>query len=150
MAPQPLHVFMSDLKIKPTDFSVEDFLNSVDDEEKRADCFAILKLMKKVTGDQPRMWGPGMVGFGSYHYKYDSGREGDWFHTGFAPRKKEVTVYIMPGFSRYDDLMLKLGKYRTGKACLYLKRLEDIDVDVLSELVEQSVAHMRSIYKRGR
>ncbi|GMQ81868.1 MAG: hypothetical protein BMS9Abin05_1305 [Rhodothermia bacterium] len=138
---------MSDLKTKPTDSSVDDFLSGVHDEEKRADCFAILELMKKVTGDQPRMWGASMVGFGSYHYKYDSGREGDWFITGFAPRKKELSVYIMSGFKRCDDLMQKLGKYRTGKSCLYLKRLRDVDVGILRELVEQSVAHMRSIYE---
>ncbi len=93
------------------------------------------------------MWGPGIIGFGSYHFKYDSGREGDWFITGFAPRKKEITLYILAGFAEHDDLMQKLGKYRIGKGCLFLKRIDDIDLSVLNELVERSVAYMRSEYK---
>ncbi len=138
---------MSNLKTQRTDSSVEDFLESVDNEEKRADCLRILELMKKVTGEDPQMWGPGIIGFGSYHFKYDSGREGDWFITGFAPRKKEITLYILAGFAEHDDLMQKLGKYRIGKGCLFLKRIDDIDLSVLNELVERSVAYMRSEYK---
>ena len=100
-----------------------------------------------MTGEDPQTWGSGIIGFGSYHFKYDSGREGDWFLTRFAPRKKEITLYILAGFPEHDDLMQKLGKYRTGKGCLYLKRIDDIDLSVLNELVEWSVAYMRSAYK---
>jgi hypothetical protein len=102
--------------------------------------------MKQVTGEEARMWGDSIVGFGSYHYKYASGREGDWFLTGFSPRKQAITLYIMAGFEQYDGLLNKLGKYTTGKACLYIKKLEDIDTNTLVELVKQSVAHMVKIY----
>jgi hypothetical protein len=99
--------------------------------------------MAEVTGDEPRLWGRGMVGFGTYHYRYESGREGDWFVTGFAPRKNDLTLYIMAGFDRYEALMSRLGKYRTGKSCLYVKRLADVDEAVLRELVEESVGWVR-------
>jgi hypothetical protein len=99
--------------------------------------------MAEVTGDEPRLWGRGMVGFGTYHYRYESGREGDWFVTGFAPRKSDLTLYIMAGFDRYEALMSRLGKYRTGKSCLYVKRLADVDEAVLRELVEESVGWVR-------
>lgn len=125
-------------KTQPTDASVEAFLNSVEDESKRADSFEILELMKKATGEPPKMWGPGMVGFGSYHYKYDSGREGDFFLAGFSPRKTALTLYVMAGFKNNAQLMSKLGKYKTGKACLYIKKLEDVDRKVLEELVTKS------------
>ena len=137
---------MAELKTKLNDGSVEKFLNSVEDESKKSDCFEILKLMKQITKDEPRMWGSSIIGFGSYHYKYESGREGDWFITGFSPRKQSLTIYIMPGFKRYDELMNKLGKYKTGKACLYIKKLEDIDVNVLKELIKQSVMYMEDKY----
>lgn len=137
---------MAALKTTPNDKDVESFLEEVEDEKKREDSFAILKLLKEETGMEPKMWGPGIVGFGSYHYKYESGREGDWFLTGFSPRKKNLTVYIMPGFDRYEELISKLGKFTTGTSCLYFKKTGDIDLDVLRELVSQSVAYMQDKY----
>lgn len=137
---------IAELKTKPSDQSVEDFLNSVADEKQRQDSSDILKLMKEVTKAEPKMWGPAIIGFGEYHYKYESGREGDWFLTGFSPRKQNVTLYIMPGFARFDDLMKKLGKYKTGKGCLYIKKLEDVDMGVLRELIERSVAYLQEKY----
>lgn len=133
---------MAELKTKPTEQSVEEFLNRVENEKKRADSFTILKLMKDVTKAQPKMWGPSIVGFGKYHYKYESGREGDWFLTGFSPRKQNLTLYIMSGFRRHGELMKKLGKYKTGKGCLYVNRLEDIDLSTLKKLVVESVNHL--------
>jgi hypothetical protein len=133
---------MAELKTTPNEQSVEEFLNSVADEKKRQDCLAVLDLMKKATGAEPKMWGSSIVGFGEYHYKYESGREGDWFLTGFSPRKQNLTLYIMAGFTRYDELMAQLGKYKTGKSCLYIKKLEDVNMDVLRKLVVESVAHM--------
>lgn len=133
---------MAELKTKPSDDSVEAFLNSVEDDQKREDAFALLALMKEVTGEDPTMWGDSIVGFGSYHYRYASGREGDWFLTSFSPRKRNLTLYIMAGFEEYDDLLARLGKFKTGKSCLYLKRLEDVNVGVLRELVRQSAEHV--------
>jgi hypothetical protein len=133
---------MSELKTKLNDASVEEFLNSVEDEKKRKASFAILELMKDVTDEEPKMWGDSIVGFGSYHYKYKSGREGDWFLTGFSPRKQNLTLYIMPGFEDYDTLMNDLGKYKTGKSCLYINKIDDVDLGVLKELVKQSVEQM--------
>lgn len=138
---------MAELKTKQNEASVEAFLNSIEDEKKRQACFTLLKLMRDVTQSEPKMWGGSIVGFGSYHYKYESGREGDWFLTGFSPRKQNLTLYIMAGFDRYDELMAKLGKHKTGKSCLYINKLEDIDMAVLRELVAQSVAHMQK--RRG-
>jgi hypothetical protein len=140
---------MAELKTKPTEQSVEDFLQGVSPEQKRRDCLVLVELMREITEKEPRMWGSSMVGFGSYHYKYASGQEGDYFLTGFSPRKQNLTLYIMPGFDRYDDLMGRLGKYTTGKSCLYLKRLEDIDLPTLKELIQQSVNDMRQIYPPG-
>ncbi len=137
---------MAELKTKASDASVSAFLQSVDGEQKRRDARDILALMKEVTGTRPRMWGTGIVGFGSYHYKYQSGREGDWPVTGFPPRKQNLTVYIMPGFSRYSALMNRLGRYKTGKSCLYLRRLGDVDQKVLRQLVTRSVADMKKLY----
>lgn len=134
---------MSELKTQKTRQDVTAFLNSVEDEKKQRDSFQILKLMQEVTGEEPHMWGDSIVGFGSYHYKYASGREGEWFLTGFSPRKRNLTLYIMAGFDAYDDLMARLGKHKTGKSCLYVNKLEDIDLDVLRELVQQSVTHMK-------
>jgi hypothetical protein len=102
--------------------------------------------MKDVTGEEPKMWGQGIVGFGTYHYVYASGREGDWPLAGFSPRKRNLTLYIMAGFKRYDDLMSKLGKYKTGKSCLYINKLDDIDLDVLRELVHHSIEYMKQKY----
>ena len=133
---------MAELKTKPTNEDVDAFINNIADEQKRQDSQAILALMQDVTGAEPQMWGDSIVGFGSYHYKYASGREGDWFLTGFAPRKQNLTLYIMAGFEQYDTLLARLGKHKTGKSCLYLKRLADVDPNTLRELVQQSVAHM--------
>lgn len=133
---------MTELKTKRNKGDVEAFLNSLPDERKRQDSFTIMELMTQITGDEPAMWGDSIVGFGSYHYKYESGREGDWFVTGFAPRKQNLTLYIMSGFDEYDKLLGKLGKHSIGKSCLYIKKIEDVDVDVLKELVQKTVDHM--------
>lgn len=133
---------MAELKTKKNDGDIKDYLNSVENEKRREDSFVILKMMEEVTGLEPKMWGGSIVGFGDYHYKYESGREGDWFLTGFAPRKRNMTLYIMPGFEHYDELLGKLGKYTTGKSCLYINKLEDVDMDALRQLVKESVAHM--------
>ncbi len=114
---------MAELKNKQTKASVEKFLNSVSDKKRRVECNTILQLMKQITKCKPKMWGSSMVEFGSYHYKYESGREGDWFITGFSPRKQNLTLYVMAGFEGYAELMKKLGKHKTGKSCLYVKRL---------------------------
>ena len=134
-------------KTQPTKASVEKFLESVKDEKKRADAFAILKLMKQVTKLEPVMWGESMVGFGTYHYKYASGREGDYFLTGFSPRVANLTIYIMSGLGRYPELIEKLGKCKASKSCLYIKRLEDIDLVVLKKLIKQSVDHTAKEHK---
>ena len=134
---------MAELKTKPNNASVAEFLKGVDPNRK-ADCQTLKKLMQEVTGKRPKMWGDSIVGFGSYHYKYDSGREGDFFVTGFSPRKQNLTLYIMSGFSRYPALMKKLGKHTTGRSCLYIKRLDDVDMDVLRELIEESAASVSS------
>jgi len=133
---------MAELKTKRNKGNVEAFLSSVADEKKKQDSFTILELMKQVTGKEPEMWGDSIVGFGSYHYKYASGREGDWFVTGFSPRKQNLTLYIMAGFDEYDQLLSKLGKHSIGKSCLYIKKVEDVDMDVLKELVKKSVEYM--------
>ena len=133
---------MAELKTKQTEKSVEKFLNSVKDTKQREDSFAVLKMMQQVTKAEPKMWGPSIVGFGTYHYKYASGREGEWPITGFSPRKGNLTLYIMSGFGN-SELMKKLGKYKTGKSCLYIKKLEDIDMSVLKDLVKSSVEGMK-------
>jgi len=133
---------MSDLKTKVHDGDVKAYLNNVEPEKKRQDSLAILELMKEVTGEEPKMWGETIVGFGNYHYKYESGREGDWFLTGFAPRKQSLTLYIMAGFEQYEELLADLGKYTTGKGCLYIKKLEDVDESKLRKLVKLSAEYM--------
>jgi len=133
---------MTELKTQPNDQSVEDFLNRVENDTKREDSFTILELMKEETGAEPIMWGDSIIGFGRYQYKYASGRKGEWFLTGFSPRKQSLTLYIMSGFSEYEQLLEKLGKHRTGKSCLYINKLEDINLDILRDLVKQSVQHM--------
>ncbi len=138
---------MAELKTKPNEQSVEAFLNSVEDEKKRQDCLTILEIMKQITKAEPQMWGTSMVGFGTYHYKYESGREGDWFVAGFSPRKQNLALYIMAGFSRYDELLSKLGKFKTGKSCLYINKIADIDLKILKELITQSVAYVSKLSK---
>ncbi|MET0392864.1 MAG: DUF1801 domain-containing protein [Chitinophagaceae bacterium] len=138
---------MAEQKTRPTVQPVEDFLNGIADERLRQDCFAVLKLMKKVTGAKPNMWGPGIVGFGQYHYKYESGHEGDMCLTGFAPRKPNIlTLYVLAGFPGQTELLEKLGKHKTGKGCLYLKKLEDVDQDVLAKLISGSVEYLKKKY----
>lgn len=134
---------MSEPKTKPTGESVTAFLDRVEDDRKREDAYAVMELMREVTGEEPQMWGDSIVGFGSYRYRYASGREGDWPLTGFSPRKQNLTLYINSGFEEYDDLMQQLGKHKTGKSCLYIKRLSDLDLDVLRQLVRESVQHMK-------
>lgn len=135
-------------KTQQTTASVTSFLQAITDEQQRKDCFEVMKLMEHITGEAPKMWGPSIIGFGNYRYKYESGREGDWFLTGFSPRKQNLTLYIMPGFDNYNTLMGKLGKYKTGKSCLYLKKLSDADPSVLRTLISQSVAHMKALGKK--
>ncbi len=137
---------MADVKTKKSRASVKKFIDGIEDETKRRDCLALLDLMREATGQEPAMWGASIVGFGSYHYKYASGREGDWPLTGFSPRKQNLTLYIMPGFDRYESLMKKLGKHSTGKSCLYIKRLADIDIPTLKELVKRSSEHISTVY----
>ena len=133
---------MAKLKTQKTNASVSAFLKSIADDDRRKDCQTLVRVMKRAVGAEPKMWGPSIVGFGHYHYKYASGRENDWFLAGFSPRKQDLTLYIMAGFDRYDALMTKLGKHKTGGSCLYLKRLADVDIAVLEELVSTSVKHM--------
>ncbi len=138
---------MAELITKKNEASVVDFLNAINDVETRKDCFAILEIMKQATKAEPKMWGTSIVGFGEYHYKYASGRENDWFLAGFSPRKQNLTLYIMSGFERYNDLLKKLGKHSTGVSCLYIKRLADVNKKVLEELVSESVKAMKQSAK---
>ena len=137
---------MSALKTQPNDASVEQFIQSVDDDTRRHDCLTLLAIMQRITQKEPKMWGESIVGFGRYHYKYQSGREGDWFVTGFSPRKREITVHIMSGFQNYSALLAQLGKHRLGKSCLYIKRLSDIDISILEALIAKSVTDMEAMY----
>ena len=134
------------MKTRPTAASVGAFIDAVEDEQKRADSHAIAAMMAEATGAAPQMWGSSIVGFGRYHYRYASGREGDFMLTGFSPRKRALTLYIMAGFSEYDDLLANLGKHTIGKSCLYIKRLADVDQAVLRQLVERSVRYIRDTY----
>jgi hypothetical protein len=138
---------MAENKTKPTKRSVTAFINGIDDKQKRADVKKVAVMMRKATGARATMWGPGIVGYGQYHYQYASGREGDFMLTGFSPRKQALTVYIIPGFKPFDSMMKKLGKYKTGKSCLYIKRLSDVDESVLERLISASVKHMRKNYE---
>ncbi len=140
---------MADNKTRPTGASVTAFMAAISDRAMRADAKKVAAMMRRATGKRARMWGPSIVGYGSYHYRYASGGEGDFMITGFSPRKRALTVYIMPGFSRFDTLMSKLGKYRTGKSCLYIRRLTDVDETVLEQIIEESVGHIRAHYDTG-
>jgi hypothetical protein len=133
---------MLELKTKLNDASVIDYLNSIENEQVRQDCFVVLEIMQEATKAKPQMWGDSIVGFGTYHYVYASGREGDWSLTGFAPRKQNITLYIMAGFEQYLELLSRLGKFSLGKSCLYIKRLSDIHLPTLVELIRVSVDHM--------
>jgi hypothetical protein len=140
---------MAELKTRPNKRSVEAFLRAVKDEKRRGDAFSLLGLMREATGAAPEMWGDSIVGFGRYHYRYESGREGEWFLTGFSPRSQNLTIYIMPGFERYRDLLKKLGKHRTGKSCLYLNSLSEVDLPTLKKLIRQSARVMARSSKQG-
>lgn len=133
---------MAELKTQKTDASVEAFLNSVADEQQRRDSFAVLDLMKKVSRAEPKMWGPAIVGFGQYRYKYDSGRENDWFPIGFSPRKGNLTLYLAGGLEPQADLLAQLGKHKTGKGCIYIKKLTDVDQAVLKQMLERCLKNL--------
>ncbi len=132
-----------ELQTKKTEASVEDFLNAIEDEQKRTDAFAVAEMMRKATKAEPKMWGPAIVGFGSSKYKYPDGREMDWMQLAFSPRKQNLTLYVVDGSAEQQKLLDKLGKHSTGKGCLYIKRLSDVDMKVLKELIAASVRHVK-------
>ena len=137
---------MSDLKTRPTGASVEAFIEAVEHPRRREDARTLLEVMHRVTGEEPVMWGPSIVGYGSYHYRYASGQEADWPVVGFSPRKQNLSIYIMTGFEASDALLSRLGKHKTGKSCLYVNKLADVDLEVLETLVRASVAEMKRMY----
>ncbi|HMZ45303.1 MAG TPA: DUF1801 domain-containing protein [Chitinophagaceae bacterium] len=140
---------MSELKTKKNNASVIDFINLVEKEQKRKECFQLLELFETVTKEKASMWGSSIIGFGEYKYKYESGREGDWFFAGFSPRKQNIVIYIIAGFTDYESLMQQLGKYKTGSSCLYINKLADIDLKVLKLLIEKSFAFMKNKYAKN-
>jgi hypothetical protein len=136
---------MATPKTTVNDANVEDFINKVEDEVKRQDSLKLLKLFSKATGEKPKMWGSSIIGFGSYHYKSEKSRqEGDWMLTGFSPRKQNLTLYVMPGFDDYQDLLSDLGKHKTSVGCLYINKLADVDLAVLEKLIKRSFAAMKA------
>lgn len=137
---------MSENKTKENDSSVVEFLDKITPEWKKNESFELLGVIKEITGHEPKMWGGSLIGYGKYHYKYDSGREGDFFKAGFSPRKQAMTVYIMAGFNRYEELLSKLGKHKTGKSCLYIKSLADVDMEILKEIIKNSYYAMSKKY----
>lgn len=138
---------MAELKTQVNESDVVEFLNEIEDEESRNDCISLLYMFEELTGEKPMMWGESIIGFGRYHYKYASGREGDWFLTGFSPRKQNLTIYITSGFEPFEDILKHLGRYKTGASCLYVKRLSDINSEKLELLVKKSVAYMKQLYE---
>lgn len=138
---------MAELKTRPTKASVSAFINSIEDKQKRADARKVASMMRRATGSRARMWGESIVGYGSYSYTNTQGKDFEWMLTGFSPRKTALTIYVMPGFSGYDSLMSRLGKYKTGKSCLYVKRLSDVNEKVLEQLIGRSVQTMRKKYE---
>ncbi|MEL6591106.1 MAG: DUF1801 domain-containing protein [Bacteroidota bacterium] len=134
---------MAKLKTAPNDLSVTDFLDSVEDEQKRQDSYTLLETMKRLSGAEPIMWGSSIIGFGNYRYRYKSGREGDWFLTGFSPRKNALTLYLMGGLEQQAELLEKLGKYKRGKGCLYIKKLSEVDTDVLEEMIALGIRKLQ-------
>ncbi|MEQ9405768.1 MAG: DUF1801 domain-containing protein [Cyclobacteriaceae bacterium] len=138
---------MAELKTIPNDGDVDAFIDAVEPEWKRDDSRELLKLIGKITGEKPKMWGPSIIGYGDYHYKYASGREGDWFLSGFSPRKQSMTVYLMGGYDDAEELLEKLGKHKTSVGCLYFKKLEDIDLKILEELIIHSIEKLKVRYK---
>ncbi len=137
---------MAQNKTVATEGSVDDFLNGIDNQRRRDDADRLLEIMRKVTDQEPCMWGPSLIGFDRYHYKYESGREGDFFKVGFSPRKSNLAIYIMPGFEPYADKLAKLGKHKTGASCLYINKLDDVDTAVLTDIIEQSFKEMQAKY----
>jgi hypothetical protein len=137
---------MAAQKTIPTSADVEQYLSSIADEKQRRDCFTLLELMRQVTGEQPRLWVGNIVGFGQYHYKYTSGHEGDAALVGFAPRKSNFSLYVLSGFEGQEQLLEKLGKHKAGKGCLYINRLDDIDLPTLRQIVQGTVSQMRRLY----
>lgn len=137
---------MVENKTKPTDASVEAYIAAIAEEPRRCDCQILVRIMSEVTKQPPQMWGSSIVGFGSYHYRYESGREGDMCITGFASRKRNISIYLLASGAKQDQLLKKLGKHKMGKACLYVTRLADIDTTVLQQLVAESVAEVRRRY----
>lgn len=133
---------MSELKTKKNSGRVEDFLDTIEEETKRQDCYAIMQLMEDVSGDKASMWGDVIVGVGSYHYKYASGREGDWFKIGFSPRKQNISIYVPSGFENMQGFLNSLGKHKTNISCLYIKRLSDVDLDVFRQIIETGFKEM--------
>ncbi len=140
---------MPENKTQQNSEDVQKFIQTVEDEQKRKDCLEVAEIMTDITRTQPAMWGSSIVGFGRYHYRYDSGREGDFFYCGFSPRKQNLTLYIVSGFADQPELMEKLGKYKTGKSCLYLKRLEDVHLPTLRKLIQRSVKHLKKKWAKG-
>ena len=137
---------MTQRKTSQNEGDVNAFLDAVENPRRRADARQLLDLMQTVTGESPKMWGPSIVGFGKYHFRYASGREGDSLVVGFSPRKQNLVIYIMPGFSDYGELLGKLGKFRTGRSCLYVNKLDDVDLQLLEQLVRESVEEMKRRY----
>lgn len=137
---------MAQNKTQATKASVDEFINNVESEQKRKDAKELVTLFEAVTGEKAVMWGSSIIGFGQYHYKYDSGREGDFLMTGFSPRKTALSIYLMSGFSKHEEQLKKLGKYKTGKSCLYVKKLADIDQEVLSEMILDSIRFIKEKY----
>lgn len=133
-------------KTIPNNRSVVDFINAVEHPKRKKDAFLLLEWMQELTGQEAVMWGDSIVGFGSYHYKYDSGREGDMPLVGFSPRKAKMVVYIMPGFARFNDLLEQLGPYKTGSSCLYMSTLDKVNHDILKELIKRSYTYMNQKY----
>jgi len=139
---------MAEQKTLPTSKKVDDFLNEITDQKRKEDCFAISRLMSEVVHAEPTMWGPSIVGFGSYHYKYESGREGDAPLVGFSPRKQNLTLYLMSISDQKDHVIQKLGKFKMSKGCLYINKLEDVNVELLKELIKKSVDYVSNKYKK--
>ena len=133
-------------KTTETQDSVTDFINAVESEVKRNDSFELLKIMQETTGFEPKMWGPSIIGFGSYHYKYASGHEGDAPLTGFSPRKDAISLYLNPVFENKEELLLKFGKHKAGKGCIYIKKLADIDMEILKKIILLSIQYTQNLY----
>ena len=140
---------MAENKTKPTDIRPADYIASVEHPTRRSDAETLLDMMTRITGSEPRMWGPGIIGFGEYHYKYESGREGDFMRTGFSPRKQNMVVYVMPGYTDFSEIRNRLGKHKIGKSCLYINKLADVDLGVLEELIRAGLADMAKKYPEG-